>query len=42
MIFDGSFAYSRNEFNYESAEEYGFPPMPGADGFSDNFSNGWA
>ncbi len=42
MIFDGSFAYSRNEFNYESVEAYGFSPMPGVDGFSKNFSNGWA
>lgn len=42
MIFDGSFAYSRNEFSYESVEEYGFAPMPGVEGFSENFSNGWA
>lgn len=42
MAFDGSFAYSRNEFNYDSVEEYGFAPIPGVDGYSDNFSNGWS
>jgi ABC-type glycerol-3-phosphate transport system substrate-binding protein len=42
MAFDGSFAYSRNEFNYNSVEEYGFAPIPGDTGYSDNFSNGWS
>lgn len=41
MIFDGSFAYSRNEFSFSDAEKFGFAPMPGVDGPSENFSNGW-
>jgi ABC-type glycerol-3-phosphate transport system substrate-binding protein len=42
MIFDGSYTYGHNDFSSESVEDYGFSPMPGVDGFTDNFSNGWA
>ena len=42
MIFDGCYAYSRNEFNYSSTETFGFAPMPGLDGWAETMCNGWA